>query len=60
MNFAVPEQITNEIKNRLNYPLFGYFFPKKEYYNSIINWQEKYHEVQNLKEENIGLEFQEG
>ena len=56
MNFAVPPSIINEIKNRLNHPLFGYFFPKKEYYNAIINWQEKRNGVQNLKEENIGYE----
>ena len=56
MNFAVPSSITEAIKNRLNHPLIGYFFPKKDYFNSIINWQEKRNGVKDLKEENIGHE----
>ena len=56
MNFAVPPSITDAIKNRLNHPLFGYFLPKKDYFNSIINWQEKRNGVKELKEENIGYE----
>lgn len=56
MNFAVSPSITEAIKDRLNYPTFGYYLPSKEYYNAIINWQASRNNVESLTKENIGYE----
>ena len=39
MNFATAPSITEAIAKRLEHPVFGYFEPTDEYFNSIINWQ---------------------
>ncbi|MBO4216306.1 MAG: aminotransferase class I/II-fold pyridoxal phosphate-dependent enzyme [Clostridia bacterium] len=39
MNFRTAPQITDAIIERAKHPLFGYYFPRDEYYNAIINWQ---------------------
>ena len=41
MNFATVPTITDAIIERAKHPAFGYFRPRKEYYDSIINWQTK-------------------
>lgn len=56
MNFATAPSITNAITKRLEHPLFGYFNPTEEYYQSIINWQEKRNGVVGLTKECIGYE----
>ena len=56
MNFAVSPSITDAIKDRLNYPTFGYFMASEEYYNAIINWQRSRNNVEALSKENIGYE----
>ncbi len=56
MNFATCPAITAAMKERLEHPLFGYYVPTDNYYNSIINWQTTHHGYQNLKKEEIGYE----
>ena len=56
MNFATVPAIQEHIAERLNHPLFGYFSPTDEYYNSIINWQASRNQVSGLTKEEIGYE----
>lgn len=56
MNFPTVPTIQQEIIQRANHPAFGYFLPTEEYFNSIINWQERRNGVTGLKPEHIGYE----
>jgi cystathionine beta-lyase len=56
MNFPTCPTIQSTIIERVNHPFFGYFSPREEYYNSIIEWQKKRNGVNDLKKENIGYE----
>jgi len=56
MNFATCPAVTDAIIKRAQHPLFGYFFPTDEYYNSIISWQTKRNHFAGLKREYIGYE----
>lgn len=56
MNFPVAPPILEAMRSRLEHPTFGYFFPRAEYYDSIIAWQEKRHGVQGLTKECIAYE----
>lgn len=56
MNFATAPTIPATIKERLEHPLFGYFSPTKEYYDSIIRWQKDHHQVESLLPEHIGYD----
>lgn len=56
MNFATVPAIQERIRERLEHPLFGYFMPKKEYYNAIIEWQKTRNGVEGLTSEVIGYE----
>ena len=56
MNFPVAPPVLEAMGNRLKHPTFGYFFPRAEYFDSIINWQAKRHGVQGLTKEHIGYE----
>ena len=56
MNFATAPSVTEAIIERVKHPLFGYYRTRKEYYDSIINWQEKHHKVKGLTAEAIGFE----
>ena len=40
MNFPTVPTIPQAILARAQHPAFGYFNPTKEYYQSIIQWQE--------------------
>lgn len=39
MNFATAPSITDALKKRVEHPAFGYFIPRKEYYDAILKWQ---------------------
>ena len=39
MNFPTVPTISEAIIRRAQHPAFGYFQPREEYYNSIIDWQ---------------------
>lgn len=56
MNFATVPSVPEKIIERTKHPLYGYFDPRKEYYDAIIRWQEKRHGVQGLTSECIGYE----
>ena len=54
MNFATVPTIPQAIIQRTQHAAYGYFSPREEYYNAIIDWQEKRNGVQGLKPEHIG------
>ena len=56
MNFPTCPSVTEAIMKRVQHPVFGYFRPSEEYYDSIIRWQEHYFGVTGLKKEHIGYE----
>ncbi|MBQ1421694.1 MAG: aminotransferase class I/II-fold pyridoxal phosphate-dependent enzyme [Firmicutes bacterium] len=56
MNFVSFPGIQDAVIERAKHPSFGYFAPRKEYYDSIINWQAVRNGVSGLGEEHIGYE----
>lgn len=56
MNFPTVPTVTEAIRERISHPAFGYFSPRKEYYDSIIKWQETRNGVTGLTSEHIGYE----
>lgn len=56
MNFPTCPTITGAIHERVSHPAFGYFSPRKEYFDSIIRWQETRHGVEGLEPAMIGYE----
>ena len=56
MNFPVCPTITEAMIERAKHPTFGYFEPMKEYFDSIIQWQEAHNGVTGLTRKNIGYE----
>ena len=56
MNFPTVPTVQEEIVKRVNHPTFGYFSPSEEYYQSIIDWQNKRNGVTGLLPEDIGYE----
>lgn len=56
MNFPVVPTIQEAIFDRLQHPAFGYFEATKEYYDSIIRWQQTRNGVTGLTAACIGYE----
>lgn len=56
MNFPVAPSIQEAIIRRVEHPAFGYFDPRNEYYDAIIDWQTAQNGVSGLKKEHIGYE----
>lgn len=56
MNFPVCPSIQEKVIERMQHPAFGYFQPRREYYDAIIQWQKTRNHVEDLKKENIGYE----
>lgn len=56
MNFPVFPGITEAIEKRISHPCFGYFGPRQEYFDAIINWQKARNGVAGLEKEHIGYE----
>ena len=56
MNFPVVPTVQEAMIARAQHPTFGYFSPRKEYFDSIIHWQETRNGVENLAAEHIGYE----
>ncbi len=56
MNFPTVPDIPEQIIERAKHPAFGYFMPRDEYYDAIINWQKVRNGVEGLTKENIGYE----
>ena len=38
MDFALPEEILEGIRDRVSHGIFGYTDPKQEYFDSVIGW----------------------
>ena len=56
MNFATAPSVTDAIRERLAHPLFGYFEPRAEYFDSIIRWQKNRNGVEGLEAKHIGYD----
>ena len=56
MNFPTVPTIQEAIIERAKHPMFGYFKPSTEYFDSIIKWQEARNGVTGLTAEHIGYE----
>ena len=56
MNFPACPSITEAVAQRVGHPAFGYFNPRKEYFEEIIRWQETRNHVTGLTSECIGYE----
>ena len=56
MNFPVVPTIQEAMIARAKEPTFGYFMPRKEYFDSIISWQETHNGVTGLEAKHIGYE----
>ena len=53
MNFATVPTIPQAIAQRLEHPLYGYFRPRQEYYDSILYWQKSQNGVEELTPEDV-------
>lgn len=56
MNFQTVPTVPEAIAGRVSHTAYGYFSPREEYYDSIIQWQKTRHGVQGLTKECIGYE----
>lgn len=56
MNFPACPTITEAIIERVKHPTFGYFETRKEYFDSIIEWQTTRNHFEGLSAEMIGYE----
>lgn len=56
MNFATVPTVAEAMIERAKHPLYGYFAPRDEYFDGIIEWQKKRNNVEGLERENIGYE----
>ncbi len=56
MNFATAPSIPKAIIERTKHPLYGYFMPRREYYDAIIDWHRSRHGVQGMEPAHIGYE----
>ncbi len=56
MNFPTAPTICEAMIERAKHPAFGYFAPRKEYYDSIIRWQELRNGVKGLEQKHIGYQ----
>ena len=56
MNFPIVPTVQEAIIERTKHPAFGYFSPRKEYFEKIIKWQETRNGVTGLTKACIGYE----
>ena len=56
MNFPTLPTITEHVIERAQHPAFGYFRPRKEYFERIIDWQRRRNGVIGLEPRHIGYE----
>ena len=54
MNFATAPSIPEAIIERTRHACYGYFLPRDEYYDAIINWHKDRNGVEGLEREHIG------
>lgn len=56
MNFATCPAVPAAIIRRAEHALYGYFIPREEYYQAIIDWRTGHDGFKDLKKEHIGYE----
>ena len=56
MNFPVAPSITRALSERIEHPAYGYFLPRPEYFDRIIEWQRERNGVEGLQRRHIGYE----
>jgi cystathionine beta-lyase len=56
MNFATVPTIPEHIAERVKHPIYGYFAPTEEYYQSIIRWHTLRNGAEHMKKMHIGYE----
>ena len=56
MNFQTVPSIVQAIIQRARHAAYGYFEPREEYYEAIMNWQKIRNHVEGLEKEAIGYE----
>ncbi len=54
MNFATVPTIPQAIIQRAQHACYGYFMPRKEYFDGIIQWHRRRNGVEGLEEKHIG------
>lgn len=54
MNFPTVPTVPEAIIRRTQHPAYGYFSPRKEYFDAIISWQKDRNGVEGLLPEHIG------
>ena len=54
MNFPTAPSIPEAIIERTKHAAYGYFRPRQEYYDAIINWHKDRHGVEGLEPKHIG------
>ena len=54
MNFATAPSIPEAIIKRTQHAVYGYFLPRDEYYDAIINWQKARNGAVDLEPKHIG------
>ena len=54
MNFATAPSIPEAIIQRTQHACYGYFLPRDEYYDAIINWHKERNGVEGLERRHIG------
>ena len=54
MNFPTAPTIPEAIIRRTQHPAYGYFMPRKEYYDSILRWHKERNGVEGLEPKHIG------
>ena len=56
MNFSTAPAVTDAIRSRLDHTLFGYFNPRREYFDAIMNWQKTRNGAEDLTDSCIGYQ----
>ena len=56
MNFPTVPSVPQAMMDRVRHPLYGYFLPREEYFQAIVDWQRDRNGVTGLSKEHIGYE----
>lgn len=56
MGFATCPAVVDAIRGRLEHPLFGYYFQRREYLERIVEWQSERHGHAGLEPEHVGYQ----
>ena len=56
MNFPTAPSVVQAMTERISHPSFGYFDPREEYFDAIIDWQTRRNGAVGLERKHIGYE----